>query len=36
MLAGGNVGVEGGSFEGSEKLFYNPSAYMKFMGLKCI
>jgi hypothetical protein len=27
MLAGGTGGVEGGSFEGSEKLFYNPSAY---------
>jgi hypothetical protein len=27
MLAGGTGGVEGGSFEGSEKLFYQPEAY---------
>ena len=27
MLAAGTGGVEGGSFEGSEKLFYNPGAY---------
>jgi hypothetical protein len=27
MLAGGTGGVEGGSFEGSEKLFYNTAAY---------
>ena len=27
MLAGGTGGVEGGSFEGSEKLFYTPDAY---------
>lgn len=27
MLAGGTGGTEGASFEGSEKLFYNPSAY---------
>ena len=27
MLAGGTGGVEGGSFEGSEKLFYSPGAY---------
>jgi hypothetical protein len=27
MLAGGTGGVEGGSFEGSEKLFYTPQAY---------
>ncbi len=27
MLAGGTGGVEGASFEGSEKLFYSPSAY---------
>jgi len=27
MLAGGTGGVEGASFEGSEKLFYKPSAY---------
>lgn len=27
MLAAGTGGVEGGSFEGSEKLFYNPEAY---------
>ncbi len=27
MLAGGTGGVEGGSFEGSEKLFYTPKAY---------
>ena len=27
MLAAGTGGVEGGSFEGSEKLFYKPSAY---------
>lgn len=27
MLAGGTGGVEGASFEGSEKLFYQPSAY---------
>jgi hypothetical protein len=27
MLAGGTGGVEGASFEGSEKLFYNPNAY---------
>jgi len=27
MLAGGTGGTEGGSFEGSEKLFYNPDAY---------
>lgn len=27
MLAGGTGGVEGGSFEGSEKLFYSPQAY---------
>lgn len=27
MLAGGTGGVEGKSFEGSEKLFYYPSAY---------
>ena len=27
MLAGGTGGVEGGSFEGSEKLFYQPRAY---------
>lgn len=30
MLAGGTGGVEGASFEGSEKLFYNPSAYNIF------
>lgn len=27
MLAGGTGGVEGASFEGSEKLFYSPGAY---------
>lgn len=27
MLAGGTGGTEGASFEGSEKLFYNPDAY---------
>ena len=27
MLAGGTGGVEGASFEGSEKLFYSPRAY---------
>ena len=27
MLAGGTGGTEGASFEGSEKLFYNPGAY---------
>lgn len=27
MLAGGTGGTEGASFEGSEKLFYNPAAY---------
>lgn len=27
MLAGGTGGVEGASFEGSEKLFYKPKAY---------
>lgn len=27
MLAGGTGGVEGKSFDGSEKLFYNPRAY---------
>jgi len=27
MLAGGTGGVEGASFEGSEKLFYKPGAY---------
>ena len=27
MLAGGTGGVEGASFEGSEKLFYKPDAY---------
>lgn len=27
MLAGGTGGVEGASFEGSEKLFYRPGAY---------
>jgi hypothetical protein len=27
MLAGGTGGVEGASFEGSEKLFYSPDAY---------
>lgn len=27
MLAGGTGGIEGGSFEGSEKLFYRPGAY---------
>lgn len=27
MLAGGTGGVEGASFAGSEKLFYNPDAY---------
>ncbi len=27
MLAGGTGGVEGASFEGSEKLFYKPEAY---------
>jgi len=27
MLAGGTGGVEGASFEGSEKLFYKPAAY---------
>ena len=27
MLAAGTGGVEGGSFEGSEKLFYSPGAY---------
>ena len=27
MLAGGTGGTEGASFEGSEKLFYNPLAY---------
>lgn len=27
MLAGGTGGVEGASFEGSEKLFYNPGVY---------
>jgi len=27
MLAGGTGGVEGASFEGSEKLFYSPAAY---------
>lgn len=27
MLAAGTGGVEGGSFEGSEKLFYNPGGY---------
>lgn len=27
MLAGGTGGTEGASFEGSEKLFYNPNAY---------
>ena len=27
MLAGGTGGTEGASFEGSEKLFYNPRAY---------
>ncbi|MBV1929636.1 MAG: hypothetical protein KUG81_09020 [Gammaproteobacteria bacterium] len=27
MLAGGTGGTEGASFEGSEKLFYKPSAY---------
>jgi hypothetical protein len=27
MLSGGTGGVEGKSFEGSEKLFYNPDAY---------
>ena len=27
MLAGGTGGVEGASFEGSEKLFYRPEAY---------
>jgi hypothetical protein len=27
MLAAGTGGVEGGSFEGSEKLFYNPRSY---------
>jgi len=27
MLAAGTGGVEGGSFEGSEKLFYSPEAY---------
>jgi hypothetical protein len=30
MLAGGTGGVEGASFEGSEKLFYNPNAYNIF------
>ena len=30
MLAGGTGGVEGGSFEGSEKLFYNTAAYEIF------
>lgn len=30
MLAGGTGGVEGASFEGSEKLFYSPNAYNIF------
>lgn len=32
MLAGGTGGVEGASFEGSEKLFYRPGAY-NIMGM---
>lgn len=30
MLAGGTGGTQGASFEGSEKLFYNPGAYNIF------
>lgn len=33
MLAGGTGGTEGASFEGSEKLFYNPGGY-NILGVK--